>query len=98
MDRLGFDHPEVANRHNYTWDTAFYEARDQHPDWTEQQLSEFVNNILGPYKKQPRLNTYTFSSDKIPVGSSKHYDSNTLGHSRTYTTREEPNVLHVMES
>ena len=98
MDRLGFDHPEVVNRHNHTWNTAFYEARDQHPDWTEQQLSEFVNNILGPYKKEPRLNTYTFSSDKIPVGSSKHYDSNTLGHSRTYTIREEPDVLHVMES
>lgn len=42
--------------------------------------------------------TFTFSSSRIPNGSSKHYDANTLGHSRTYTTAKEPDVLHVMES
>ena len=41
--------------------------------------------------------TFTFSSRGIS-GSNKHYDSNTLGHSRTYTTTDEPDVLHVMES
>jgi hypothetical protein len=42
--------------------------------------------------------TFTFSSSRIPNGSGKHYNPNTLGHSRTYTTFDEPNVLHVMES
>ena len=42
--------------------------------------------------------TYIFSSPRIPVGSDKHYDVNTLGHSRTYTTADEPDILHVMES
>ena len=42
--------------------------------------------------------TFTFSSTRIPSGSAKHYNENTLGHSRTYTTADEPDVLHVMES
>jgi len=45
-----------------------------------------------------RTNTFTFESPKILQGSSKHYDYGTLGHSRTYTTPEEPKILHVMES
>lgn len=49
-------------------------------------------------KTVPTANTYTFSSLRIPTGSGKHYDPNTLGHSRTYTTLDEPDVLHVMES
>lgn len=39
-----------------------------------------------------------FDSPRIPNGSAKHYFPNTLGHSRTYTTMDEPDVLHVMES
>ena len=39
-----------------------------------------------------------FDSPRIPNGSAKHYFPNTLGHSRTYTTADEPDVLHVMES
>lgn len=50
--------------------------------------------MYGPAK----LETYTFSSSRIPNGSDAHYSANTLGHSRTYTTADEPNVLHVMES
>ena len=45
-----------------------------------------------------RTNTFTFESPKLSVGSNKHYDTTTLGHSRTYTTPDEPNILHVMES
>ena len=45
-----------------------------------------------------KLNTFTFEADKIPLGNAKHYDSTTLGHTRTFTTQSEPNVLHVMES
>ena len=58
-----------------------------HPGW----LREFD---IKPFDAQ----TYTFSSSRIPNGSGKHYDANTLGHSRTYTTADEPDVLHVMES
>lgn len=45
-----------------------------------------------------RTNTFTFESPRILQGSNKHYDYGTLGHSRTYTTSDEPRVLHVMES
>ena len=45
-----------------------------------------------------RINTFTFESPKILVGNNKHYNASTLGHSRTYTTPEEPNILHVMEN
>lgn len=55
----------------------------------------FLDTPVGVTK---RLDTFTFSSPRIPNGSAKHYDPNTLGHSRTYTTADEPDVLHVMES
>lgn len=42
--------------------------------------------------------TFVFESSKIPIGNATHYNNNTLGHSRTYTTTTEPNILHVMES
>jgi hypothetical protein len=54
--------------------------------------------IPGESASTIKTNTYTFSSSRIPRGSAKHYDANTLGHSRTYTTADEPDVLHVMES
>ena len=41
--------------------------------------------------------TFTFESPGIK-GNAKHYNRNTLGHSRTYTTTDEPDVLYVMES
>ena len=50
------------------------------------------------WRQIPEAETYTFSSSRIPGGSAKHYGPNTLGHSRTYTTADEPDVLHVMES
>lgn len=50
------------------------------------------------FKPDYTLNTYTFESPRIPIGNASHYNRGTLGHSRTYTTEEEPNVLHIMES
>lgn len=56
------------------------------------------NNRVNWYKENlPELNTFTFESPNIS-GNTKHYKGNPIGHSRTYTTKEEPNVLHVMES
>lgn len=45
----------------------------------------------------PKARTFVFESPGIK-GNTKHYDGNPIGHSRTYTTAEEPDVLHVMES
>jgi hypothetical protein len=53
---------------------------------------------LVEYVPGVKTQTYTFESPRISVGNGKHYDNNTLGHSRTYTTPDEPDVLHVMES
>lgn len=45
-----------------------------------------------------KTQTFTFESPRVPGGDGRHYDKTTLGHSRTYTTPDEPEVLHVMES
>jgi len=50
------------------------------------------------YSPGTTTRTFTFESPRLPFGNAKHYDSTTLGHSRTYTTPDEPSVLHVMES
>ena len=42
--------------------------------------------------------TILLESPRIPKGDSRHYYPNTLGHIRTYTTADEPDILHVMES
>src|SRR5574344_2657385 len=44
-----------------------------------------------------RLNTFTFETPGI-TGQSEHYSGKPVGHSRTYTTETEPEILHVMES
>ena len=62
--------------------------REEVQQWIDQTYNQ------NPFK----LNTFTFESSRFPLGNSKHYDASTLGHSRTYTTPEEPKVLHVMES
>ena len=53
---------------------------------------------LVEYVPGVKTQTFTFESPRISIGNGKHYDTNTLGHSRTYTTSDEPDVLHVMES
>lgn len=46
-----------------------------------------------------KLDTYTFSSDRIPHGNPKHYNENTLGHSRTFTDPyNDPDTMYVLES
>jgi len=76
----------------YEWPSEFIDTRTG---------DEYTIGQLEPlYKKEHgvTLDTYTFSSPRIPNGSARHYDPNTLGHSRTYTIADEPDVLHVMES
>lgn len=66
----------------------------EYDDAFDKLFSDFSHKRTGGAKSE----TYVFSSSRIPNGSAKHYDPNTLGHSRTYTTADEPDVLHVMES
>ena len=57
------------------------------------------NPQTGQYEsKAVKLGTFTFQSLRIPVGNAKHYSSNTLGHTRTFTNPEEPDVLNVLET
>lgn len=50
------------------------------------------------FKPNYTLKTFTFESPRIPYGNNTHYGGNPIGHSRTYTTPEESDILHVMES
>lgn len=44
------------------------------------------------------FNTFTFRSPKVPFGNDTHYAETPVGHSRTYTLRNDPHTLYVMES
>lgn len=61
-------------------------------------LGQPVNFIpSGTKADKIQLNTFSFESPGI-VGNTKHYSGQPIGHARTYTTAEEPDILHVMES
>ena len=65
---------------------------------SRRQALQYFNDHKQDFKfDDVKLNTFTFESPGI-AGNAKHYDQHTLGHSRTYTTADEPDVLHVMES
>lgn len=96
--RAGEMFNEWANR-NY--ENIGYLSDDILPSYRDKNTGEIVSwsDLQKKYRSfVPGSETYTFSSPRIPNGSAKHYDANTLGHSRTYTTADEPDVLHVMES
>lgn len=109
MERIGFlddfkfnspeEHQNFLNEmreHGFLFDADGEVWADE---LTGQPLSDAeVAELNSRFNNRTIKNTYTFSSPRIPNGSGKHYDSNTLGHSRTYTTADEPDILHVMES
>lgn len=66
-------------------------------EFVKVNIPDVYNRHKDPYD-HIKFNTFTFSSNKIPNGSNKHYSINTLGHSRTYIIPNEPDVLYVMES
>ena len=41
---------------------------------------------------------FTFETPKISIGNRKHYSGQPIGHTRTFTNQQEPQILHVMES
>lgn len=57
------------------------------------------NPATGQFEAQiVKPTTFTFESPRIPVGNAKHYSSTTLGHTRTFTNPDEPQVLNVLET
>ena len=57
------------------------------------------NPATGQFEsKAVKLGTFTFESPRIPMGSAKHYQRSTLGHTRTFTNPDESNVLNVLET
>jgi hypothetical protein len=105
MDRLGFDMnpPTISSikaRFPGRFSLAIKYGKNyifDKEDGTLYSPRDFVNKFKG-IDTRPSTHTFTFESPRIPIGNNKHYDAATLGHSRTYTTPQEPRVLHVMES
>ena len=64
---------------------------DDHLSLREEIMDEITQHL------SPRLNTFTFETPGI-TGYPLHYSGKPVGHSRTYTTVTEPEILHVMES
>lgn len=58
------------------------------------------NDVGGIVEYVPGVttNTFTFHSPKIPSGDDKHYDPNTLGHSRTFVDPNDKNIIYILES
>lgn len=57
------------------------------------------NPSTGNYESDAvKLNTFTFESPRIPVGNNKHYNKNTLGHTRTFTDPNNPYTLNILET
>ena len=83
------------------YNTLRQEVQGMIPKYTRVPQTEYSNygmkriNIGVPERK--KVNTFTFESPGIR-GNTRHYQGNPIGHSRTYTTVEEPDILHVMES
>lgn len=71
---------------------------NHHPRFSNAPGQGNWNRIKGYEGETANVAAFTFESPRIPIGNAKHYNPTTLGHSRTYTTTEEPDILHVMES
>ena len=57
-----------------------------------------ASSTLPGYIDGVKTDVVLYESPRIPIGNDTHYNTNTLGHARTYTTSEEPDILHVIES
>lgn len=79
-----------------TGDPQFYRREFPFDEVPISEIEEFVNNNI-PSEAPYKLNTFTFESPGI-TGNTKHYQGNPIGHSRTFTISENPDVLYVMES
>lgn len=90
----GYDGPQIFRRQ----DNIFDPLEEVLPEELDSFAAEYVRTHPGEFENHfPNLKTFTFESPGI-VGNTNHYEGNPLGHSRTYTSVEEPDILHVMES
>lgn len=57
------------------------------------------NPTTGQFEsKAVKLNTFTFESPRIPLGNAKHYNKNTIGHTRAFSNPDEPGILNILET
>lgn len=97
MDRLGF------REDKHVWDMPNDPAYDVLDDGTIVHAGTNIP-VTQIERKQwlqqnmPSMHTFTFESPRIGLGNDAHYNIGTLGHSRTYVTKDEPDILHVLES
>lgn len=69
----------------------------------ERELADTKLNVEKSIKELEDLplenNSITYhNTDKFGRGSSDHFDENTLGHARTLVSKEEPDIMHILES
>lgn len=93
LNRLGFS-AEEYNAYNDMLKTV----KNINPELNDNQIRQLMFERFGPEPPQFQLNTFTFENPRIGAGNNSHYNTTTLGHSRTYTRSDKPDVLYVMES
>ena len=71
-------------------DKRIVDMINQHPGLARSPFMRKHKEGIIPY-------TYTFESSGLS-GNTKHYTGNPLGHSRTFTAQNEPDILYIMES
>lgn len=90
LDELG-----ETGKHYYKQSLTDKIFRRKPVEVPEQEIEQVVNKIKS--KEIPKTNVFTFESPGIK-GNTTHFKGNPVGHSRTFTTASEPEILHVMES
>jgi hypothetical protein len=97
IDRLENLLKHDGNIEPTTWETSDQIRERLKVQLTDQKL-KYKNN-LKEYENLPlENNSITYSnSSKFGRGSADHFDENTLGHSRTLVSKEEPDVMHILE-
>ena len=84
--------------------TEYFVDRQQGMGWhsnskfPQEIRDEYMSLISSSGEQYPKVSVNLFSSPQIPKGNATHYDANTLGHSRTMVTPENPQTLYILES
>ena len=89
-------------KYNGNIEPTIKETSDQIRQRLQIQLDEIKNKYaknIAEYETLPlENNSITYSnSSKFGRGSAEHFDENTLGHARTLVSREEPDIMHILE-
>jgi hypothetical protein len=97
IDRLENLLKHDGNIEPTTWETSDQIRERLKVQLTDQKL-KYKNN-LKEYENLPlENNSITYSnSSKFGKGSADHFDESTLGHARTLVSKDEPDVMHILE-